>query len=366
MLRSLRIATTFKEGTANARYRAEIPLRELARRGHSVVRPSADGSFAGLVQRERPPWDVALVQQATGDDDLAAVRRLRELGVAVVWDSDDDVRGIPRNSPAYHRAGGRRGVRRLFERTVEIARTAHLMTTPSAHLAELYRAEGARHVAVIENYLPNDAPGRPRTRHAGVVVGVVGALEHERDLEQLRIGAVLKELLARQPDVRVVAIGCGLGFDDPRCAWHRVVPPERLEQLTRGFDIGLAPLADGTLARSRSNVKLKEYAAGGAAWLASPIGPYVALGEEQGGQLVADGDWLAAIERLVVDPRRRVELATRARGWAARQTISSGARVWERELRAAIERARDERRVDTRVSRAGRRRSPRHALQPPI
>ena len=39
--------------------------------------------------------------------------------------------------------------------------------------------------------------------------------------------------------------------------------------------------------RARSNIKLKEYAAAGACWLASPIGPYVGLGEKQGGRLVA-------------------------------------------------------------------------------
>lgn len=341
-MQRLRIGTTYKDGTSNARYRAEIPLRELGRRGHSVVRPSADGSFAGLVLAgERPPWDVALVQQATGDDDLAAIRRLRELGVAVVWDSDDDVRGIPRHSPAHHRAGGRRGIKRLFRRTVEIARSAHLMTTPSAWLADVYRAEGVRDVAVIENHLPADASDRP-ARHAGVVVGVVAALEHERDLERLRLGRTLRELLARQPEVRVVAVGCGLGFEHPRLTWHRVLPHDRLRQLTRGFDVGLAPLVDGTLARARSNVKLKEYAAGGATWLASPIGPYVGMGAAQGGELVADGDWLEAVEALVSDPAGRAERAAAARAWAAGETIVTGARLWERALRAAIERARAE------------------------
>src|SRR5207249_1565318 len=69
------------------------------------------------------------------------------------------------------------------------------------------------------------------------------------------------------------------------------------------FDIGLAPLADLPGNRARSDIKVKEYAASGVPWLASPVGPYVQLGEEQGGRLVPDDLWFEALDRLV--SRRR-------------------------------------------------------------
>jgi hypothetical protein len=87
-------------------------------------------------------------------------------------------------------------------------------------------------------------------------------------------------------------------------------------------------------------VKLKEYAAAGAVWLASPVGPYVGMGERQGGLLVEEGDWLPALKALVEDRERRTELARHGREWAAGQTIRSAGSVWQTAFRAAIEWAR--------------------------
>jgi len=87
-------------------------------------------------------------------------------------------------------------------------------------------------------------------------------------------------------------------------------------------------------------VKLKEYGAAGAMWLASPVGPYVGMGEEQGGLLVEDDAWLPALEALLTDPDRRRALAATARRWAEQQTISAGAARWQAVFRGAVERAR--------------------------
>ena len=71
--------------------------------------------------------------------------------------------------------------------------------------------------------------------------------------------------------------------------------------------------------------------------LASPTGPYVDMGEEQGGLLVEDGDWLPALEVLLRDPDRRRALAASARRWAEGQTISAGGARWQAVFRDAIE-----------------------------
>jgi hypothetical protein len=111
------------------------------------------------------------------------------------------------------------------------------------------------------------------------------------------------------------------------------------------FDIGIAPLADNAFNRARSNVKLKEYGAGGAAWLASPVAPYAGLGERQGGMLVKDEEWFDAIGQLIRSPRKRRRLARRALRWAKSQTVDRHAAVWEREFERAIALAADRRRT---------------------
>jgi glycosyltransferase involved in cell wall biosynthesis len=104
-----------------------------------------------------------------------------------------------------------------------------------------------------------------------------------------------------------------------------------------GFDIGIAPLADIPCNWARSDIKLKEYAASGVPWLASPIGPYADLGEEQGGRLVTDDGWFAAVDRLVTHSRERRRLAKKAKRWAKDQTIEGVADRWEQVFATAVQ-----------------------------
>jgi hypothetical protein len=337
--RTLRLAVAVQD-TANGRYRAVLPLQELARRGHTVLWPGHP-SYRPLASGAAPSgWDAFHMQQMHEERALAAMRSIRDAGIAVVWDTDDDISAITRGSQAWNRMGGRRKIRQSFERAILAARTAHLVTTTNEHLADVYREAGA-HVVAVENYLAPQDLGHPRKRHQGVVIGITCAGEHEPDIKRLRLAATLERVLERHDGVRVIAIGVDLrlrGRHRYQYVWGCEI--EELIPLESEFDIGLAPLCDTRFNRARSNVKLKEYGAAGAMWLASPIGPYVGMGEEQGGLLVEDDDWGAALEALLEDPDRRRELAARARGWAEGQTIRAGAARWQSAFRDAVQRAR--------------------------
>lgn len=328
----------YQGGTANAHYRAVVPMQEMERRGHAVLWP-VDPSLA-MDLREIPACDLVHIHRFVMEKDLVLVRRLRAGGIAVTWDTDDDISAIPRGGREYRRVGGRRRIREHFARSLEIARTASVMTTPSPQLAALYRGNGVRHVKVIENYLAPAAIRTERHRHQGVVIGVVAGAEHERDLERLRIGRTLRAVLADHPHVRVVSIGVDLAIRHARYVNHRIVPIDELPAHLVDVDIGIAPLLDGRLNAARSNVKLKEFAAAGAMWLASPRGPYADMGEHQGGRLVEDDAWRATLDHLVQDHRTRVELARRARAWVQEQSIRSAGGRWEATFRSAILNAR--------------------------
>ncbi|HMJ03909.1 MAG TPA: hypothetical protein VK506_13285, partial [Conexibacter sp.] len=206
---ALRLAAAPRNG-ANGRYRALLPLRELERRGHTVLWPG-DRTYRELEAGGVPQgWDALYVQQMHDELALEVMARLRRAGVAVVWDTDDDLSAVRRGSEAYHRLGGRRMIRRHFKRAIQAARTAHVMTTTSERLAQVYGEAGADCVHVIENYLaPQDVVVR-RRRHQGIVIGITAAGEHEPDLRKMRFGATLDRLLERREGIRVVAIGADL------------------------------------------------------------------------------------------------------------------------------------------------------------
>jgi len=336
--KGLRIAARYMDGAPSSYYRAMLPLRELERRGHRVLWP-ARNDYERLLATA-PSFDVFFMHHFFREEDLELVRRLAGQGVAVVWDEDDDISATPRHAPVYRRNGRRKGMQREFARSVEVATASSLMTTPSAHLARRYRELGVEHVEVIENHIAPEHVGGERPRHPGVVIGITAAGEHAVDLRKLRMDRVLRRLLEAHEGVRVVTIGWGHDLPPGRHVHHSYVPIEALVRAEREFDIGLAPLANTPFNHARSNVKLKEYAAAGAMWLASPIGPYVGMGEQQGGRLVADGDWYAALERYVLDFRARTRLMEQARAWAATQAADRAAGQWESALLRAVARVR--------------------------
>jgi hypothetical protein len=148
-------------------------------------------------------------------------------------------------------------------------------------------------------------------------------------------------LLDAHGDLRVRTIGVPLGIDHPRYEHVRSVPFPELPQAAAAFDVGIAPLSPQlAINRARSNVKLKEYAALGIPWLASPTGPYVGLGSREGGRLVPDERWHDELESLVVNARARRKLAKAAARWGRKQTISRNAHLWEQALSDVVQRAR--------------------------
>jgi glycosyltransferase involved in cell wall biosynthesis len=141
-------------------------------------------------------------------------------------------------------------------------------------------------------------------------------------------------VVEKHESVRVECIGVDLGLPE-RYRHHSTVPFKELPRRIGGFDMGIAPMVDITFNQGRSDIKLKEYAASGVPWLASPVGPYLGLGEEQGGRLVPDEGWFEALDRLVSQGRERRRLGREGKKWAKTQTIDAMADRWERVFLAA-------------------------------
>ena len=334
-----------RSGHREAGYRAHLPLYVLGDRGHELIghRPQ---ERLGL--RELLSADVVHMHRMVA---VQAAVKLREAGVGIVWDNDDTTE-FPRTNPLYQRLGGynARGEQSSVKAMV---RVADVVTTPSEVLAAQYREMGATDVRVLENYLPREfAKVRP-AKHQGLVIVWVAALEHQTDYQALRLRETLLRLLDSHPEVRVRSHGLNLGLAHER---YEHIPPTGLLQLAKHLarcDIGIAPLTDIAFNRARSNIKLKEYASAGLAWLASPVGPYHEMSEQQGGRLVADNGWQDALERLLLKARERRKLAKRATRWATSQGIDQHAHKWETVLHDAVKRAQARRGAATRAASAG-------------
>jgi Glycosyl transferase 4-like domain/Glycosyl transferases group 1 len=333
----MRIAYVADRTTGNGFYRGVGPMTALQQcRGHDVREvPINEGDPSLAAVRG---IDVLHIHRYAEEGVIGLARAAKARGAAIVWDNDDDMGSVPKSTPGYRRVGGimweRRlaGMRKIFE-------IADLVTAPSSALAARLREYGAPHAAVIENHVPDQFVLRSRPPREGLTIGWIAGLEHQLDVERIPIREVLQRLLDERPEVRVVSFGLGLGLRGDR---YRHVDVVALMELTREagtFDIGIAPLSDIAMNRARSNIKLKEYAAAGACWLASPIGPYVGLGEKQGGRLVADDGWHDALVRLLDKPRERAKLTKRAGRWVAGETLTKAAGTWEARFEEAVARA---------------------------
>jgi hypothetical protein len=335
----MRLGLIWEPQTVNSIYRALVPMKALGERGHEVMWPANEQ--AGTPMRDPLRCDlVHCFRSFTRYEDLA---RLARHGVAIGFDNDDDFAASDISSTDGEVStglAGRLGNVKKARAIEKVARLADLTTTPSQLLAERYRAVGAREVAVIENHLDESMFGFGyRAQHDGLVIGWVAAREHAPDLAELPIVDSLARLLDEHAELRVLSVGLRLPLRSERYEHHEKVDHSQLLLTTGAIDIGIAPLADTPFNRARSNVKLKEYASGGAAWLASPVGPYRELGEREGGQLVADDRWYDALDELIASARKRRRLARRALKWARTQTIGRHAGVWESQFERAIEHA---------------------------
>jgi glycosyltransferase involved in cell wall biosynthesis len=336
----VRLGVVYINEQINSFYRAYLPMLAMQERGHELVEVLQERGTPLPVEQLRGCELVHIHRLLLTEDDDDCVARLRAAGVAVGFDDDDDTAAAPPEVERYVAPGSLARATRDFERVLARAGQVDLVTTPSDAIADRFEAAGAAHVEVIDNYLPG-AFHRVRPRgHEGFVIGWHAAAEHALDVEALGLRPVLRELLDRHPQLHVVTIGIDLALGHPRCRREDHVPIGELTQRLADFDLGIAPLADTPFNRGRSNVKAREYAAAGVPWLASPVGSYAHLGAEEGGVLVADGDWFDALDRLVGARRERARQAKRAKQWAQRETIGAMAAVWEDAFLDAIASAR--------------------------
>lgn len=288
--------------------RVEYHERMLASRRDAVAR-AADFDVAVVHLNDVPAWEYG--------PPFVAAALVRTAG-RVLLDLDDlpVVRG--ESSPA--------------PRAQRLAATVDGLVAGNDELRRWFPASPAWVVPTCIDAASWPVPDRS-TRTGPPVLGWIGTSGALAQLEAL--APVLAEAAARHgARLRVVCDA------EPRLPgvpvefvpWRGGREPEDLAAV----DVGLAPLADGPMERCKCGLKALEYAASGAAVVASPVGALgrIVVPSETGFLASAPGDWAAALDRLLADPalRRRMGAAGRA-VVEARWSYDAHAATYARALR---------------------------------
>src|ERR1044072_5399282 len=181
----MRIAVFADAAEMSCRYRAIEPMQELARPGHAGRVNGSDGT----IPPEVLSFDAVLISRYVGAAALQIGQRLRDHGVAVVWDCDDAVTMAPELSPTALKLQRRR-------RDVQaMGQLADVVATTSEPLARHFRELGAPVVPGIENYLGEHFARLPRTPHEGLVLGWAAWSDHQSDSKRLELRETVGRLL---------------------------------------------------------------------------------------------------------------------------------------------------------------------------
>jgi glycosyltransferase involved in cell wall biosynthesis len=315
--------------------------------------------------------DVVVFQRTTDFRVVHAIKGLRERGVAVVVDVDDDLGAVHPGNPAWTfldpnraerevklaLAAGqikRDAVPRILEQLKRrythswhnlsaACKEATLVTVSTPGLLRRYAAHGRG--MVVRNYAPDHYL---EVAHADSdLVGWPAAL-HSHPNDPAAVGNGLARVVSE--GARFITIGESRGVG--RAFGLREEPAggdvtlEEWPAAISKLGVGIAPLADTRFNFSKSWLKPLELSAVGVPWVASPRQSYVELHREGAGVLAEKPrEWYRALRSLIDDPVRREELSLAGREVAARLRLSDNAwhhmEAWELAYRIAHNAPRD-------------------------
>lgn len=272
-------------------------------------------------------------------------------GIPIVYDVDDLLLKMADEHPH----------RRFFEgavvSTLEATLHADVVTVTSEPLKRILNAFHP-HIEVIPNRLPvnvwdvlrsarRPAPDNDRRP---VRIGYIGTRSHERDLQA--ITPALQSVLIEHPEAAFVCYGVQ---PPPELAGLRnttYVEPSRAarddylvyaEEASRlRLDIGIAPLIDSEFNRCKSQIKLLEYGALGAAGVYSRVAPYTSSVDDGVTGLLVNtpADWRSGLERLIRQPELRRAISEEAfrqvqEQWLLPAGIGQWRSAWQRAAEVA-------------------------------
>lgn len=323
-------------------YRLIWPAEQLQRQGHDVVVVAAkerNTTLQAKMNGERmvsvsvpQDADVIVFQRVTHRYLVQAFELLRQNGIAVVVDMDDDLTCIHPANPAFHMLHPTsRYADHSWQNTLLACEAATLVTVSTPALLDRYAKHGRG--KVLYNAVPKMMFDVPHIDSN--VVGWAGSVHsHPTDLQVM--GSAPAQLLQLGAKFKIAGPldGVHKSFGVPSTVPIEstgVIDLEAWPLAVNSLGIGLAPLADSKFNAAKSWLKLLEYGALGIPAVASPRAEYTRLHKQGVGWLAGKpAAWKSKIKTLIDSADARIELGGRSREAVAKHTIEENAwRWWE-------------------------------------
>ena len=314
-------------------FRMIWPGEELRKAGHDVeviqsqdrhVRLTLEGET--VVDAEIDA-DVVVFQRLTHKYMCQVVPVLRNKGIAVVIDIDDDLNSIDPNNPAWTMVHPKeKGWPHSWKYLKYACQNATLVTVSTPALLSVYASHGRGHL--LHNYLPasyDDLPHRDSS--------VIGwpASYHSHPNDPIVMGGAIARLVSEGHSFGMVGDteGAGKAFGLTEDPPGKPCSVEDWPYAVASLGVGIAPLADTKFNRSKSWLKPLEMCAAGVPWVASPRAEYQRL-HALGAGLTADRPrvWYRLLRELAESSERRTELSQAGREVARSLRLEDHAWRW--------------------------------------
>lgn len=318
------------------------PTHELVKRGYDItlVSPKARSNYLqghlnnrGEIVDVSLPADanVVVLQRITHRHLADAIPIIRQKGIAVVIDMDDDLASVDPRNPAFQAMHPRIGKHpdHSWQHAQRACDAATLVTVSTPALIRRYASHGRGVViynCIPERYLKMEHTDSPQVGWAGSVHS------HPGDLQMTgpAVVRVCQELgLPFRMVGPVEGVRDALGLDHDPDATGPLDPLVGWPNGVVSIGIGIAPLADTIFNKSKSWLKPLEYAALGVPCVVSPSDEYLRI-HKLGVGLVArkPRQWVRHLTNLASSADLRAEVATRGREVAATLTVEGNAEKW--------------------------------------
>lgn len=338
----MRVTVMPADPWACGHYRMAWPSDVLKAQGHdiTVVTPTEKTGFRvrvgmrvdgtqELLDMEMPEADVVVIQRPAKDMMVQMIKRMREVGIAVVVEIDDDLTNLHPDNIAYYtyRPGNPGGL--SWRHTVEACKAATYVTTSTSRLQRVFAPHGRG--CVLDNYVP-EIYLTFEHQDTGFFGWAGTTKSHPDDLQVT--GHAVSILMNQGLQFQVLGGSYGL---DSALRLQRPVPTMPAVPLqawastmTQCFDVSMCPLSNSAFNASKSRLKAIEAMAVGLAWVASPREEYRRLHRESGVGLLADTPkrWVRAIKELMTNDSLRHEQVEAGREYMKTQTYQANAWRW--------------------------------------